>query len=110
MGEGAVSGEMKISSSSLRAGGGDLTDVAQRLVKEWQDIQTASSSIKFGNDIVSSLIQGSYSAALELAGKTYGGAAKGLGGFGDGLSAVADVHEAYEQANTAAVKSLGKSV
>jgi hypothetical protein len=105
-----MSGEMEISPSSLRDGGRNLADVAGRLAKEWQDIQTTSSSIKFGNDIVSSLLEGCYSAALELANKTYGGAVKGLGGFGDGLSAIADIHDGYEQANTEVVKNLGKTV
>jgi Excreted virulence factor EspC, type VII ESX diderm len=97
---------------SLREAGQGLQDAAERVATAWQTLQGAVQGMgeMFGDDMVSSLIAMTYGAAQDMAAESYASAAEGLAGFGAGLSAMADVYETVEEANTATVDDLGRAM
>lgn len=103
--------ELQFNTPSIRKAGEGLQTAADNLYNEWQGMLGASKSLTFGNDLVSSLIGASYSAAQEMAHESYTSAMKGFANFGVALGQpMARTYDEIEKDNTEHMKQLGKGL
>lgn len=103
--------ELQFNTPSIRKAGSGLQTAADKLYNEWQAMLGASKSLTFGNDIVSSLIGASYSAAQDMAHDSYSSAMKGFANFGKALGEpMARTFDEIEQDNYRHVQQVGKGL
>jgi len=89
-----------------------LQQVAERLSSEWQSFASGilGRGDVFGDDPVGGLIAASYQAAHELADKCFTSGLEALGGFGEGLTQMAETYEQVEQEISDLLTRFGESV
>lgn len=93
--------------ASLRDAGGLMGKAAEALEKEWTalDAKVQGMGDIFGDDDVGGLIGMSYQAAHEIAQENLTSVMEALGGFGEGLT---DMAQNYEDAESALTESFKK--
>lgn len=99
--------EFDVQPESLRTASKGVAAAASQLSQQWQSLVSTAQGMGdiFGDDMVGGLIGGSYSAAQEIAGKSFTTALQGFAQISDGLNSMADMYDTTEQANTETIKS-----
>jgi hypothetical protein len=99
---------MDVYPPSLREGGTNLGDHANRLRDEWDRFSAGVQGRGdiFGDDPIGGLIGASYQAAQQIAHDSYTSVADNLSGFGDGLHAMADDYENTDQGSSDDIGSV----
>jgi hypothetical protein len=91
-----------VDTQTLRQAGNDLVAAAEQLDSAWQSLlgQAQGMGDIFGDDAVGGLIGASYTAAQDIADRSYLSVLRGFAAFAQGLAVMADTYDGAEATNT----------